>query len=279
MKRINILSVILLWFCGININAQKDSPHVFSLSGGFGLSSLQYKPEKGNHDPGIGGNIGIGYTYMLAPQWGIGSGLELAFHNSQCDMETLQDSQNASGDEGAFLFKSVYTRYHEKQEVAYLNIPLMVLYQAKSRLGFYAAGGVKLGIPIYGKFESSGDLTTSGWFEYENQEYENMPDRGFGVYKNAGDNGKLDLKINMALSLEMGFKWALAKGWALHTGIFADYGMVNIRDGSNTRKPVEYQSANPSEFAYSSITATGYVKDLTTLTAGIKVRVLMGGGR
>ena len=145
--------IIILILCIISINilfAQRRSvsKHNVSFYGGFGLSTLQYQVEGGNQKFGIGGNAGISYTHMLSSQWGINTGVEASFLNTQCNMNTLISERLENGSEGEFIFKATHTDYNETQKVSYFSIPVTILYKTQTPTAFYGIAGAKLGFPI-----------------------------------------------------------------------------------------------------------------------------------
>ncbi|GHT21943.1 hypothetical protein FACS189430_02940 [Bacteroidia bacterium] len=225
---------------------------------------------------GVGGNVGAGYTFMFSPQWGVNTGVEAAFYKSRCDMDIISGSQPETGNEGDFIFNSEMSHYHEKLQVTCLNIPVMLAFQTGRNVAFYGMAGVKLGIPLSAKYSGGGDLTTSGLFEYEQQEYRNMPERGFGVYRDIESNGTLDAGLNIMPSMELGVKMAFGNGWAMHTGVYADFGVTDIRAGSHNQPLAGYQSNAPAQFKYHSITETEQAGKMNVLSAGVRVRISMG---
>ena len=273
MNRI-LLIVVCLALCH-DVDAQRgkksSSAHEFFVGGGFGLSSLQYQIKKGNHQSGLGGNVGIGYSFMVSSQLGLSTGVGVSFYNARCAMNVLASKQPATGIEGDFIFKASFADYHETQTASYLNIPVMVLFKTESPTAFYGMAGVKFGFPVNAKYKGSGNLTTSAVFEFENQEYKNMPERGFGSFDNVGGNAKLELDMNLSLAIEGGMEFSLSDKWALRAGVFLDYGFMDIRKGNNNQQMVKYISDSSSHLKYNSVLHTSYMDRATMLVVGIKL--------
>jgi len=271
----NRILVILVCFAQLS-NAyaqggkQSSSAHEIFVNGGFGLSALQYKIKEGNHRSGLGGNAGIGYSYMISPSLGLSTGIGISFYSAQCDMNVLAYRQAVKGSVGDFIFRASFKDYSETQTASYLNIPIMALFKTQSPTVFYGMAGVKIGFPMNAKYKGSGNLTTSALFEFENQEYKNMPDRGFGSFDNVGGNAKLELDMNISLSIEAGIEFSLSDKLALRTGVFMDYGFMGILKGNN-QQLVKYQEDSPSNLVYNSIFHMQNMNKASTLCAGIKL--------
>jgi hypothetical protein len=252
---------------------KKSSPHEFSVYGGFGLSALQYAPEGSDVQNGVGGNLGVGYSFMLSPNIGIHTGVEMAVYRNRCDMGAMTSDQSATGSEGEFLFRSEWAYYQERQQATYLNIPVMLIFRTDNSVAFYGMAGLKLGVPVKGSYEGTGNLRTSGVYSYEQQEYHDMPERGFGAYTGAGGAGKLNLGVNLMPAVELGVKMAFGNKWALHTGVYADFGLTDLRSGDTRQALADYQSATPAQFAYHSITETDRAGKMKTLALGVRIRL------
>ena len=273
MNRILLIVVCFLLLNDVYAQSgkQSSSAHEFFVGGGFGLSSLQYKIKEGNHKSRLGGNACIGYSYKVSPEFGLSTGVEISFFSAQCDMNVLSSEQAVTGSEGDFIFKTSYADYYETQTASYLNIPVMVLYKTQSPTAFYGMAGVKIGFPISAKYKGLGNLVTSAFFEFENQEYNNMPDRSFGSFDNVGGNTKLKLDMNFSLSIEAGMEFSLSDNLALSSGIFLDYGLMDIIKDNKNQQLVKYHSDSSSNLAYNSIFHTQYMDKVNTLVAGIKL--------
>jgi hypothetical protein len=103
-----------------------------------------------------------------------------------------------------------------------------------------------------------------------------MPERGFGLYRDVASNGKPDLGLNIMPSVELGVKMAFGNGWAMHTGVYADFGLTDIRAGNHNSQLAGYQSNDPANFTHHSITETEKVDKMSVLSVGVKIRVAMG---
>lgn len=55
--------------------APATSKHEFSIYGKAGVSTLMYKLDNGSRSNGLGGGVGLGYTYFFNKHWGLQTGL------------------------------------------------------------------------------------------------------------------------------------------------------------------------------------------------------------
>jgi hypothetical protein len=128
---------------------------------------------------------------------------------------------------------------------------------------------------VNARYSGSGNLSTSGYYEYENQEYTNMPDRGFGQFDGAGGNAKLSMGMSLSLSAEGGVEFPLSETLSLRAGLYADYGLTDTRKGDGNRQLAHYQSNAPAGLTYNSLFDTRYADKVKTLAAGIKLCLTM----
>lgn len=282
-KKIIILTIALL----TAVHATGQIKHEFSIYGGGGLSTLLYEPAFGKQSNGFGGLAGLGYTLFFNNYFGIGTGAEIAFYNANIKSASfLSESQAIDMDGNAFLYKSNLNNFQEEQTATSINIPLMLNLQTGGYHRFYAALGAKLGIPFKADYNSSvGEITTSGYYEFENFEYTDMAFLGFGTFSNEIE-GKGDLKFKLAYlaSAELGMKWSLSRNTALYTGFYADYGLNNIakREGGVG----VYNAENPQDIGFNSVLASQHKKTngksdnfadkVSPLAVGVKIKLAFG---
>ena len=292
-RQIKIITIALFFFWGMaGVYAQHK--HEISVTGGGGLSSLNYKVSVGEHESGLGENFGLGYHYFFSSEWGIGTGAELAFYNSKYKLDNYNFSSIAIDNESAnFEFRSAISGYDEKQCAMMLQIPLMLQFQtdkADRNRQFFAAVGAKAGIPLQGKYRTTvGSVKNAGWYEYEQSLYDTQEFMGFGKFPNRKTNGSLDFKTAFFLSAETGCKWRLHEKWSLYAGLYVDYGLNNVVKKQNVASLpsfVAYNHTNPPEYAVNSIfnsqhTRNGgapqaFTEKMRPIAAGIKLRLTFG---
>lgn len=284
IKKIALLTISGLFTC-ILAFSQNLTKHEVSVWAMGGSSALKYDLKIGKPEGSIGAGFGVGYTYFFSEKIGIGSGLEFAFYKATAKLNEVNNSYNTIDIQGKeFLFKSAVSNYEEDQNACLLNIPIMLHAQmpvGKSK--FYASGGVKIGLPISATYKvKNGTIKNSGYFEFEDEEYFEPEELGFGIFQANETNEDFDLNVAVILSLEAGLKWKLQENLGLYTGVYFDYGLNDIGKDERTNQFVEYNSKSPRDFRQNSILTSQFITDTKTdsftnkiipMSFGVKVRL------
>ena len=291
MKR-QIISIAFALFliCG-NGTLFAQHKHEFSVHGGAGLSSLNYSPSVGERTSGFGGQFGFGYNYFFTPKWGIGTGAEVAFYNANLKINNFNTSSRAVDIEGVeFEFRSVVNDFEEKQRVTLLQIPLMLRYQTEGRRQFYTAAGVKVGIPLSGKYDTSASLRNCGYYEFEVPApcYDTQEFMGFGNFPGQKAGGDPGFKTAIFASAEAGVKLKQSERLSLNIGAFLDYGLNNIlkeQTLASMSPVVEYNRAYPRSFALNGAINSqhqgvgapqAFIDKMRPIAVGVKVSLSFG---
>jgi len=265
MKKI----IILLFAITSTAHIFAQVTHEFSINGGGGLSTLNYKLSSGQKTLGFGGDFGLGYTCIFGKYVGIQVGAGLGLYNSKAN---LNDSEVitpnlADSDGDVFDMYTKLANYEEIYKTMFINIPIMAQVQVKK---FYAMGGIKIGIPLSSKYNvSDASLTNKGYYP----EYDNWAIKpafaGFGTFHSQSSEGNLKMGVSATLAIEAGMKWEVGKIMAIYVGAYFDYGVNNIL---KENKPfINYINTLPAEF--SSNSALPYVTEKVNLmAAGLKLR-------
>jgi hypothetical protein len=266
MKNIYILICFLL-----TSSILTGQSHEFSIYGAGGMSNLGYKFDGGKGSGGTGFGAGVGYTYNISDNFGITTGAGFASYSGKATSETLSGQYVPDNADGNFSYS--IAGYEEKQSATMVVIPLMLQYNTDGSTSFVAAGGLKFGLPVSAKTTiTSGVLTTSGHYSYEDQTYSNLPQHSFVTGQSIADI-KSDTKFGLAtmLSLEAGLRFSLSEKTGLYAGLFLDYGLNSIQK-SGDKHVVEYQASNP-QFKYNSVLNTGMVDKVNLFSIGLKVAI------
>jgi len=298
MKKLTITIVTLFAAMSMQLSAQ-EIKHEFSVHVGGGLSSLSYKLSEGDRSGGFGGDFGVGYTFLQVKEravetgsvsylnWGIHSGIGLGLYNAKANLDNtktvIKDLDDGDDHFSAFDLRTTLSGYNETQKTMFLNIPVMGLFQLDK---FYAMGGVKIGIPLNGKYSvKNPTLTNKAWYPELQNEIDAPRFRGLGKFDDKSFDGTLDLGVAVMLSLEAGYKWSIADNISLYTGAYFDYGLNNV-DKSNKKTFVNYtiEKNNTADFTTNSVLAsysdsknksTTFTDKVNVMAVGIKVRVAM----
>lgn len=271
-------------------NSANNEPRRHEVTGWIngGFSSLQYSPKVGDHTGGIGGELGVGYTYSFNPKWGISTGLGVGLYNAKTRINGHFDTYAAIDDEEEYNKMNLLVdidQFEEKQQAYLLNIPLMLQFQAAGNETntFYAALGGKISIPIHSKYKSTGNYITKGKYAFTETIFEDMPEHGYNTYDRLKENRSLKMNLNVQLAAEVGYKWLLNEDWFLYTGVYCDYGLNDIRKNKdNALHVLEYNRQNPIRYGINSIAESSYsngkengyyLKKMNTISLGLKVKV------
>jgi outer membrane protein OmpA-like peptidoglycan-associated protein len=272
------------------IVAQDSYCHEFSVYGGAGASTFRYSPSIGSKSSGLGGQFGLDYTYFFSPEWGVGTGVEMAFYNAKTIIDNLGNkflittpaSLPANSD---FYLQTNHRNYTETQKAGYVNIPILLHYQSGEKNKFYLTGGIKLGLPLSASYAISSDLlTTTGYSDYTYQVYENIPLHGFSDYPDIASSGKPDLNTVYIATLETGVKWRLNEHVSLYTGLYLDYGFNDVRKNKAEKSMVIPNETNPTDYGYNSllesqIDGTEIAANVSPFSFGLKLRFSFGSGQ
>lgn len=286
MKSINKISILAM-ACLFTILLQAQQKHEISIYGGGGLSALNYKLYNVNNDKvtaKAGVLAGVGYTYFFNNNWGISTGAEYTTYKSKSESYSILNTSVVVDNYDDPFDYNVYQKGRtENQEASYINIPLMVQFQANETKGFYAALGGKIGIPTSGKYKYQYDqLTATGYYPSLNVLYDDLEYRGFGTFEGQSGNNDLKFKTAFMLSAEAGMKWSLGDKLSLYTGVYADYGMNDVIKDKKDKQLLPYNNEDPLHSLNNSMLDSKYTNTWTDrsftdkvkpLAVGLKVRL------
>ena len=224
-----VLSAIAM---AVSVSAQTENyvpKHEFSISGFGGLSTLNYKvniPQNPYIDGvdrkmGLGGGVGLDWTYHFSKHWGLRLGVQAALYNAKAKKD--------------FTLNGIYMRdqalididgkLQEKQRAVYAQVPLMVQWMTPAgKNHFYVALGGKFGMRLWDNYKQIVDAKPTYHPVY------NAPTRA--AYDPEGKHesyrGTIGLKrFDVMGSAEVGMRWTLGNGVGLYTGLYFDYGFLN----------------------------------------------------
>jgi hypothetical protein len=288
MKIKIILISAFISFCGM-LQAQQE----IQIYGKGGYSTLQYKSEGVTTKGKLSGGLGVGYTYFINSKWGVNTGLEVDFYAAAAESDAISGRYPQLYSDGKreeeMFFNSAYTNYKETQRTTYLSIPVRAQYQMplSESATFYALPGVKLGFALAGKYDMTAlNLTTWGEAPETLQKFYQMPEHGYIAQENESSSDKLSFGMNIALSVETGFKWKLDDKMSLYTGLYLDYGLSNVSPEKEDVSlvnyiPVEEQGLEMGMLKSNSLLTAKrdgkpYVDKVNLFSAGVTVKLAFG---
>jgi hypothetical protein len=266
----------------VNVVAQKQSKHEFSVWAAGGLSTIKSNIDAVDCKNGVGGSLGIGYNHSLTNQWSIGTGLELTLYNTKVTFDNYSDSYNSNDGQYDFEFQTAITDYEENQNTIFLNIPVMIQFQMPvfADNQFYIAGGFKFGIPVTKKYKiTNAAMKNSGfypiWSGEENLILDSQEFMGFGNFNRKDIEEDFELKVAYIISMEGGIKCRLNETLSVYTGAYFDYGLNDINK-ENNKNLVQYNVADPPNFINNSILQTRLTNKVVPMAVGLKIRLAFG---
>ncbi|MBR4774569.1 MAG: OmpA family protein [Bacteroidales bacterium] len=199
--------------------------------------------------PSLTFGVGLGYIWHFSDSWAFQTGVDFALYkyNVYTSLDGPTDGVLYSGMNYQFSYAGVtnwtnafsHTGFREEATLGSIQIPLMLQWSTpiSEKHRFYVAGGATLGINVYGKsLQNWDELYYAGnslkWTAGSGTTYE-MVDLQGAASRNklsGADNRQISFDkalLDVRASLEFGFRWSLAPGWGLYTGIYADYGLLN----------------------------------------------------
>jgi hypothetical protein len=270
MKKITIICAMIL--CFFVAKSQEKNAYVF-LSGGGGLGGFQYDLYNLNSDGStatkLSGSGTLGFSYFFHKHWGVSIGAGLSYRTSEGKLDaplqkdvyynlgtqTDNTSDNPVGNgKDQFELRARLTDWKEIQQAYFADIPLSIVYEYRfgetHRHGLYAALGGKMQIPVQSKFKVSDGkypqdarLNVSGFYRNDGNLELGAPGdpdlsrHGFGTIINPNEtlgwNGKIKLKNSYAVTADLGVLVGLSEQFDLTLGIFADYGLNDIKTKGN----------------------------------------------
>ncbi|GHV68083.1 hypothetical protein FACS1894199_14780 [Bacteroidia bacterium] len=232
---------------------------------------------------GAGGGGGVGYTYLLTPEWGISTGLEFSVASATLTADTYHDDYSLSLKGEELKFNSDFVGYEEKQSATYLHIPIKARYQTTGTHRFQVGAGVKVGFALSGSYDVAiTSLTTTGDFPKTALTVYDEAQHALTTYPNVTSSGDLSLGLSVALSVDAGMHWGLSDKLGLYTGVYLDYGVVNILPSPTNRlvgydPDIAYDPASTvSPLPHNSALTTKSVDKANLFSVGVKVGVAFG---
>lgn len=276
MIRKTVFVVVCFVFWAVTAGAQELNVW---LDGGW--QGMAYKVQKGSSSLQPGGSLGVGYTFPLARHWNVLTGVAGGFYGTKA---TLVDGKysfaqvDAAG--SAFEYNVSTTGYKETQRFFAFGVPLLLQYHSSGPgTQWYVGGGGKLMLPFNADVKASAaQLNLTGYYPDFNEVLSNLPQHGFGTVNNWSGSSTYKLKTAVALSAETGVSFVLSGHTRLYTGLFAEYGLTEMRSG-NSSPLVSYDAAGLSDIRAGSVLNVAGTGNVRLLSFGIRLKMGFGGGK
>ncbi|WEK36076.1 MAG: OmpA family protein [Candidatus Pseudobacter hemicellulosilyticus] len=273
----NKLLIIAATCCGLLLSGLTGQSQEISLAAGGGIGAWHYSLNNGSRTLQPGFQAGVGYLFPLGNRWGLRTGVELGSYRAKARLNngTTYSSYQVDSEGDAFEFQVQPEGYQEKQQLLTADVPLLLQFHpAGDQRGFYGAAGVKLGLPIRNRFNSSADrISASGYYPDLNVTFTDLPVHGFGTQPGWSGKAEYDLKPSFALSAEAGMRFTISTKSKLYIGAYIDYGLNDLKKQTPNNQLLTYQ---PDGLAQSKPAGVFSLPDesgaVRLLAAGIKLR-------
>ena len=248
----------------------------FTVNGFGGLSTLNYKVDVSNLDQravdplklGLGGGGGFGFNYFFTDNWALVTGLEAALYRA-----TLTADEMVSLPTG---IRHELKEFKETQNYLALQLPIMAQFtfplDPQGVLHYYFSLGGRIGAALWGNYHQSFERVYG-------EDVLPLSDRDF-------KNPLKFAPLNILGSFETGVRWKLGENLGLYTGLYFDYGFLNITPEKNgalfTDNNAVYSHNSILEAQHffdnkEEIIATSYTDRVNNLAVGLKIKLAFGG--
>lgn len=282
IKNMKIKSLVLACLLmSISSTISSQTRQYIDVWGGVGYSSLYHGIDNSKVSGGIGGELGVGYELNINNLLLIG-GAEFQYLTSATTLGGYQEGRNYLyvPENHEMTYWYTFQEYKEKHTVGLINIPIQIGYRFSR---YYFLAGAKIGFGLIGNYKTNStlDITIE---DPQFIDYIENVGHGTGQYPFA-ENGKLDLGLNIAPTLEFGIyldEWlgttrrGRRVGPSYRVSIFADYGLTNLNKGNTDNAILTEAKDDPADVSVNSLLSSKLAKDkrFGNLLVGLKFAVL-----
>lgn len=248
-----------------------------------GLQGMQYQFLNGQTQLQPGGSIDLTYSFRLGRNWNLLSGITGGLYRTKASLADGIAIASYQVDDGgsAFLYSVKTTGYKETQQFFAAGIPLLLQYHTAGRgVQWYFTGGGKALIPFNSSIQvSAKQLALSGYYPDFNIEVTNLPQHGFGTINNWKTSASTNLKPTAALSAATGVSFGLAHSARLYIGLYAEYGLTDLKGKNDSMPLVSYSPAGVTEVQAGGVLNRPISGSVTLLSYGLQLKLGFGTAR
>jgi OmpA-OmpF porin, OOP family len=252
----------------------------FSIELDGGLQGTQYQLPDGQNQLLPGGSLGLLYTFRLGSRWGLITGIMGGVYRTQASLPDGAVFTNYQiDDEGsAFQYSMKTEGYKETQQFFAAGVPLLLQYHtAGAGTQWYFNGGGKVLLPSSANVQiTARQLSLSGYYPDYNLDVSNLPQHGFGTVNNWTASTSTELKPAAALSASTGLSFRLSRGTRLYTGVYAEYGLTDLKARNDSLPLVTYSPSGVSGIQASGVLNMQNAGQVKLLSFGLQVRLSFG---
>ncbi|MBP5423325.1 MAG: hypothetical protein J6Y78_12885 [Paludibacteraceae bacterium] len=244
------------------------------VDAGVGMNTLFYEPSIGERTNGLGGRLGLTYSYYFKERLGIGIGAYGNLFNSKYSL-TGHDFYDGSytTDEANYGYqysKSSYLRLSEQQRMISVSIPVSLKYRFEIgwKWDMRLNAGVAVEIPVARRYYSDGDLSLSAYYKELNIRFHDMPNHGLFTDSYREDGAFKSANIGVSPFVEIGFSHRVTEQVRFYLGLYASYGVMNyLRNNPN---PVFYDGDDVNSRPQ-NVFASDVTEEMHPFCAGLSI--------
>ncbi len=261
-------------------NARTARMHRFSIGVRGGVASLMHETEAmGNWRAGFDGLLDLQYAYYGGCKegkhvnYGFITGLSVGW--SQSGLRSGVDTAyTVSTSDGTIDYTVSADQVNEQDGQLQLEVPIM--FSLLTDKGFFFNIGPKFVLPVYRHYNQG--ITTpdiNAYFQEEGVNVSNEVITGLVTDDQLKTKGKWSgSKLNVMVTAELGYEWALRNGGALGLGVYANYSVYDLYKNDTSNKSLinvtAPSSSSPATVDVLSATDT-YTKGLGYFDCGLKL--------
>ncbi len=221
----------------------------------------------------FGSILELKYAYFFTEHWGLSLGVGVSKFSAKGTMNfngIIEKYPDASFDEYV-ADERVYDMYFkgngfvEKQSIWAIEIPLQAQFEHKfgGRNGIYAGLGIKGYFPFsaQSKFPGDvGDITTTGYEEYVDVLYQDLPGR-FETRTGEATPSKVKMRCSIDLQADFGGIFGMGKRTDLYVGVYTSLGFLDILPKGENKVNLIEPTSTGTDFQINSLLASNYLAD------------------
>ncbi len=251
------------------------------LDGGW--QGTQYTLLNGRNKPLPAGSVALLYTFGLGGNWGLITGITAGVYRTQA---TLPNGTSFSyyqiDDEGSAFQYGMKTRgYAETQQFLAAGVPLQIQFHTTGPASqWYINAGGKFIFPSSDNVTiTAQQLTLSGYYPDYDINVSNVPQHGFGTINNWKASTTAVLRPSAALTAATGLSFLLSPGTRLYTGLYAEYGLTDLKSKSDSMPFVTYSPTGITAIKASGVLNTQNAGPMKMFAIGVQVRLSFGAAK
>jgi len=259
------------------------------MSGLWATQSSNAQLENSWGFPGF--SVGVRYSYFFLHWLGFTTGLDYSTFNSTIKMKGVMDFESGKGYVHRLNFSEegeAQSTWKEDEYLGMVEIPIALSFRYKpNKVGFLSTLGLKLGVPVVGRYRSQGTLNHSGY--WKNLNYLEYNDNHF-IANDSYDKQFTDYKsetwspVNAEVFAEIGMLFQVHQRVDLSLSVYGGYCVNDVnKTAYSNRAALGFRTAEQTvrgpqmdtKFmnAYNGLIGTNAIDHINPWNCGVKIGV------